>query len=59
MESEMGGGDAKAGRLVWMSIAHITTRKHRDVPGWGSWQGPHGCPGAVHNGPYPSLDVLL
>lgn len=40
---------------VLMSMAHKTTREHGGVHGWGSRWGPHGCPGAVHNWPCPSL----
>ena len=32
-----------------MFVAHSTSREHGDVPGWGSSQGPRGCPGAVQN----------
>lgn len=42
-----------------MSIAHVTTRDHEDVPGLGSHQGPRGVPGAVQNWPWPSLAATL
>ena len=42
-----------------MSIAHVTTREHGDVPGLGSHQGPLGVPGAVQNWPWPSLAAVL
>jgi hypothetical protein len=45
--------------FVWMTMAHSTTREHRDAPGWGSHQDPRGCPWAVQNWLHPSLDVPL
>lgn len=42
-----------------MPVAHIATRECGDVPGWGSRQGPRGCPGAVQIWLRPSLDAAL
>jgi hypothetical protein len=36
---------------VLMSLAHITTREHGEVPGWSSCLGPPGCPWAVYLAP--------
>ena len=32
-----------------VSMGHITTRKHGDIPGWGSHHGPCECPGSVQD----------
>lgn len=42
-----------------MSVAHITTQDHRDVPSLGSRQGSHRCPETEQSWPYPSLAMLL
>jgi hypothetical protein len=47
----------KRQRLV--SVVHITTREHKDVPDWGSSWGPRGCPGVVHNWPHLSPVAAL
>lgn len=45
--------------LVLMSLAHFTTRKYGDVPGWGSSRRSPGYPEDVQNWTCPSLDVAL
>lgn len=37
-------------------MAHISTREQGDTPGQDILLGPSGCPAAMHNWPYPSLD---
>lgn len=37
--------------LVSMSMVHITTREHRDVPGLGSKLGSQSCPKMCRTGP--------
>jgi hypothetical protein len=38
-----------------MSMVHITTKGHEDIPGLGCHQGPQWCPRAVQSWPRPSL----
>lgn len=55
-----GSGATQKQKLVLMSVVHITTREHRDIPGWGSCCGPGGRPGGpMQSWPCFSLAVVL
>ena len=45
--------------VVSMSMDHITTRDHVDIPGLGSHLRPRRCPRAGQNWPHPLLDTAL